>query len=70
LNAYINVVKRVFIVLIASAGTNEMCHCEFNKSWFDPPWVITEKHPGSSPFACEDGRDKTDVGKVKVYNIK
>jgi hypothetical protein len=37
--AYINVVKRVFIVLLASAKTNEMRHCEFNKSWYDPPRV-------------------------------
>jgi hypothetical protein len=40
---YIIVVKRVLIVRLVSAGTNEMRHFEFNKSRLNPPGVNTEK---------------------------
>jgi hypothetical protein len=36
---YINVVKPILIVRLASAGTNEMRHREFNKSRLNPPRV-------------------------------
>jgi hypothetical protein len=40
--------------MLASAGTNEIRHHEFNKSWLDPQRVNTEKRLGSSPLAYED----------------
>jgi hypothetical protein len=36
---YINVVKPILIVWLASAATNEMGHREFNKGWPHPPRV-------------------------------
>jgi uncharacterized membrane protein len=36
---YINVMKPILIVRLASAGTNEMLHHEFNKSRLHPPKV-------------------------------
>jgi hypothetical protein len=45
---YINVVKCVLVVRLALAGTNEMCHGEFNRIWLDLPrmnketqWIVT-----------------------------
>jgi hypothetical protein len=49
----INGVKRALIDEADSAGTNEMCYREFNKSKLDLPRVNTEKLRSSSPLACE-----------------